>query len=72
MSNPFQDMKDADLVRIYNDYQDWCNAGFIREGSDLSELRNRYKQEYGSSSILILERDFLRECAQRFCRDHQA
>lgn len=64
--NPFLDMNDIDLVRIYDDYEEWCRTGIIREGTGLAALRDQYNEAFGPSSIVAMEHDFLLECTKRF------
>ncbi len=60
-------MTDNELRSLYSDYEAWCETGAIPSGTKLATLRDQYREKYGSTAIIILERDFLRECAKRFC-----
>ena len=63
---PFKEMKDQELIDIYPVYQSWNDTGFIPENSVFAVLRDEYSRQFGSSSILLMERDYLRECTERF------
>ena len=71
LENPFKKLSDADLVRAYNDYEDWENTCVIREDSLLVAPRDQYKEAYGvATCLLLLERGILSDCAARYVSDH--
>ena len=63
---PFKEMKNQELIDIYPDYQSWNDTGIIPENSVFAVLRDEYSRQFGNSSILLMERDYLRECTERF------
>ena len=67
--NPFPEMNDIDLVRIYDEYEEWNKTGVIRDGSGLATLREQYLKEHGTTFMIALEHDFLLECTKRFYSD---